>query len=64
MAERRLLELRAAVSLGALWTSQNKRAEARQLVKERYDRFTEGFATPDLAEAAKMIESKPANQVA
>ncbi len=60
----RLLELRAAVSLGRLWTSQGKRAEARQLVQERYDWFSEGFTTADLVDAAKMIGGRPASRVA
>ncbi len=60
----RLLELRAAVSLGRLWASQGKRAEARQIVEERYGWFTEGFTRPDLVEAAKIIGSRPATRVA
>jgi predicted ATPase len=45
------LELRAAVSLGRLWRDEGKRSQARRLVAEVYDWFTEGFDTPDLREA-------------
>ncbi len=50
------LELRAAMSLSRLWQSQGKRAEARQLLAEIYDWFTEGFDTADLQEARALLE--------
>lgn len=53
----KLLELRATVSLYRLWTSQGKRAEARRRVEEVYRWFTEGFASPDLTEAASLLKT-------
>jgi predicted ATPase len=53
----KLLELRAAVSLYRLWTERVKRAEARRRLEEVYRWFTEGFATPDLVEAARLLEN-------
>jgi predicted ATPase len=51
----RSLELRAAMSLCRLWNRQGKAAEARQLLGEVYNWFTEGFDTPDLVEAGKLL---------
>ena len=51
------LELRAAMSLSRLWQHQGKRAEARQLLAEVYDWFTEGFETRDLQEAKALLEA-------
>ena len=48
------LELRAAISLSRLWQQQEKKAEARQLLAETYNWFTEGFDTQDL-QAAKAL---------
>jgi predicted ATPase len=50
------LELRAVMSLSRLWQQQGKRAEARQLLAEIYDWFTEGFDTKDLQEAKALLE--------
>jgi class 3 adenylate cyclase/tetratricopeptide (TPR) repeat protein len=50
------LELRAGVSLSRLWRQQNKKAEARQLLAEIYDWFTEGLDTADLREAKVLLE--------
>ncbi|HEV8714512.1 MAG TPA: hypothetical protein VGX03_17005, partial [Candidatus Binatia bacterium] len=49
------LELRAVMSLGRLWQQQGKRAEARQMLAEIYNWFTEGFETPDLQEATALL---------
>ena len=49
-------ELRASVSLGRLWKSQGKKEEARDLLAEIYDWFTEGFDTADLREARALLE--------
>ena len=49
-------ELRAATSLGRLWASQGKAAEAHALVSEIYAWFTEGFDTADLIEARALLE--------
>jgi len=48
-------ELRAAMSLSRLWQVQGKRVEARQLLAEIYDWFTEGFETLDLREAKALL---------
>jgi predicted ATPase len=49
------LELRAAMSLARFWQQQGKTAEARQMLAEIYDWFTEGFETKDLQEAKALI---------
>ena len=50
------LELRASVSLCRLWQSQGKKEEARLLLSEIYDWFTEGFDTADLKEAKALLD--------
>jgi predicted ATPase len=49
------LELRATVSLARLWQDQGKTEEARQMLAEIYDWFTEGFDTVDLKEAKEFL---------
>jgi adenylate cyclase len=49
-------ELPAATSLARLWQHQGRRAEARQLLAEIYNWFTEGFETKDLQEAKALLE--------
>ena len=49
-------ELRATMSLSRLWLNQGKKEEARQLLSEIYDWFTEGFDTADLQEAKALLE--------
>jgi len=49
-------ELRATVSLCRLWQKQGKVDEARQMLAEIYNWFTEGFDTPDLQEAKALLE--------
>jgi predicted ATPase len=49
------LELRAALSLAKLWRQQGKRSEARQLLADIYNWFTEGFETADLKAARKLL---------
>lgn len=49
-------ELRTATSMARLWTQQNKRAEARELVAEIYSWFTEGFDTEDLKGAKALLD--------
>jgi predicted ATPase len=48
-------ELRAATSLARLWGKQGRRTEARDLLAPVYGWFTEGFNTPDLKDAAKLL---------
>ncbi len=50
-------ELRAAISLSRLWQQQGKKEEARQMLAEIYDWFTEGFDTADLQEAKALLEA-------
>jgi predicted ATPase/class 3 adenylate cyclase len=49
-------ELRIATSLGRFWIKQGKRAEARALLAEAYNWFTEGFDTADLRKAKALLE--------
>jgi DNA-binding winged helix-turn-helix (wHTH) protein/predicted ATPase len=48
-------ELRASTSLARLWQNMEKRKEARELLAKVYRHFTEGFDTPDLLEAKKLL---------
>jgi hypothetical protein len=43
------------MSLNGLWQKQGKKAEARQILQEIYNWFTEGFDTADLKEAKKLL---------
>jgi predicted ATPase len=49
------LELRAATELGRLWHEQGRQEEARALLTPVYDWFAEGFDTPDLQAARKLL---------
>jgi predicted ATPase len=49
-------ELRAVTSLSRLYQRQGRNNEARQRLGETYGWFTEGFASPDLQEAKKLLE--------
>jgi predicted ATPase len=50
------LELRSATSLARLWQQQGKREEARQLLGDVYEWFTEGFDTADLKDAKALLD--------
>lgn len=52
----KLLELRAVMSLCRLWQQDGKKGEARQLLVEIYNWFTEGFDTADLKDAQALLE--------
>jgi predicted ATPase/class 3 adenylate cyclase len=54
--EARLLELRAAVSLGRLWLEQGKGEQSRKLVAGIYESMTEGFQMRDMKEARELLE--------
>jgi len=49
-------ELRAAMSLSRLLQKQGKKKEARKMLAEVYDWFSEGFDTPDLKEARALLD--------
>ena len=53
----RAWELRATTSLASLWRSQERRAEARAMLEGIYRSYTEGFTTPDLMDAAALLET-------
>lgn len=53
----KMWELRATVSLARLWQQEGQRAEARQVLLEIYNWFTEGFDTVDLKEAKELLEA-------
>jgi predicted ATPase len=50
-------ELRAVISLSRLWQRQGKKKEARKLLAEIYNWFTEGLDTNDLKEAEALLKS-------
>jgi class 3 adenylate cyclase/tetratricopeptide (TPR) repeat protein len=52
----RLWELRAATSLANLWATQERTAEARDLLLPVYGWFTEGFDTADLSTARGLLD--------
>ena len=49
-------ELRATVSLGRLLRDTNRPDEARTMLSEIYNGFTEGFELPDLKEATALLD--------
>jgi len=52
-------ELRAAMSLHRLWSKQGKRSEAARILARVYGGFTEGFNTPDLVDARRLLGKRP-----
>jgi predicted ATPase len=52
----RLFELRASVSLAALWFTQHKRDQARGLLVPIHGWFNEGLAAPDMMAAKGLLE--------
>ena len=50
------MELRSVMSVARLYQNQGKREEARDLLAQIYDTFTEGFGTADLREAKALID--------
>ena len=51
----KLFELRAVMSLARLWQQQGKKKQARQMLAEIYNWFTEGFDTIDLRDARALL---------
>jgi len=49
-------ELRATVSFSRLLRDANRRDEARPMLAEIYNWFTEGFATADLKDAKALLD--------
>ena len=49
-------ELRATISLARLLDKQGKRTEARAMLAEIYNWFTEGFDTADLKDAKSLLD--------
>ena len=49
-------ELRAAMSMSRLWKELGKKEEARKLLGDVYNWFTEGFDTKDLKEAKALLK--------
>ena len=50
------IEIRAATELAGIWKAQGREAEARKILTPVYEWFTEGFDTPDLIKAKKLLE--------
>jgi tetratricopeptide (TPR) repeat protein len=55
-AHAKMLELRATVSLAQLWARTGRTDEARRLLTQTYDWFSEGFDVPDLRDARALGE--------
>jgi class 3 adenylate cyclase/predicted ATPase len=55
--EAKSLELRAVMSLNRLWHKQGKTERARKVLSESHGWFTEGWDTPDLKEAKKLLQA-------
>ncbi len=53
----RAWELRATTSLARLWQRQDRREEARAALAAIYGTYSEGFTTPDLRDAAALLET-------
>jgi class 3 adenylate cyclase/predicted ATPase len=51
-------ELRAATRLARLWWEQSRGRDARDLLASVYGSFSEGFATPDLRDAERLLEER------
>ncbi|MER2104781.1 MAG: transcriptional regulator, partial [Pseudomonas atacamensis] len=50
-------ELRSATDLAQLWQRQSRHREALDLLSPLYQRFTEGYATPDLRKVRLLLDS-------
>jgi predicted ATPase/DNA-binding winged helix-turn-helix (wHTH) protein len=52
------LELRAGLELARIWMGRSEIQRAHDLIGPIYNRFSEGFATPDLILAKEMLDRK------
>jgi predicted ATPase len=50
-------ELRAAISLAHQWQSDSQQSQAHDVLKTAFDKFSEGFDTPDLVEAKSLLRT-------
>ncbi len=50
-------ELRSATALAQLWLRLGRPLQAQELLAPVYARFTEGFATPDLQKARRLLDN-------
>ena len=50
-------ELRSSMNLAKHWRDRGKPAEARDLLARVYNLFREGFHTPDLKQAKKLLRT-------
>jgi predicted ATPase len=57
-------QLRTACDLSRLWQERCRNNEALELLQSIYNKFTEGFGTPDLVQAEALLEDLRANSVA
>jgi predicted ATPase len=55
-------ELRTTMSLAQLLASKGRREEARAMLAEIYNWFTEGFDTADLKDARALLDELSAGQ--
>jgi len=49
-------ELRSATSLAQLWQRRGLYQQAHELLAPIYNRFTEGFSTPDLSKVRRLLD--------
>jgi predicted ATPase len=57
-------KLRAATNLARLWRDHNRHGDAHNLLSHVYQRFTEGFDTPDLKDARALLDDLEASIIA
>ena len=55
-------ELRAALELARIWIARGDARGAHELIGPLYNRFSEGFETPDLVAAKKLLERSTARE--
>ena len=49
-------ELRTTMCLGRLWAQQGQKTKAQAALANVFEWFTEGFGTPDLIDAQKLLQ--------